>query len=627
MSEPSASTSSATNLEPPSVLVLTKNEEVNIEGCLAGLSFTDDIVVLDSHSTDRTVEIARGFPNVRVVQRPFDIEYRQRNYGLHDIPYRHPWVYICDADERLPPETVRELIETVNAPSQPHAAYRIRFKNFFLGRNIGHASGYPVWIIRLVRPRLVTYEVRETNVHPVVQGSIGELREHFHHFSFNSGLARWFAKHDFYSTREAIEGTKVRAHGLPPLKALRAADPMLRRRTLKNLSYFLRARALWRFLHTYVFRGGWLDGAAGFHYCAMIALYEYWTELKMRQFEDPWDQRTEEAAQRLVGEGRNGHQQDGVASASNHARGVDRHSDVECGRIGRSDARHWNVELPHGSSQRLAVIIPVDAPHPHLADAVRAAQTLGNVFVVVRPGISAEPFSTASDSDHAVTRVEGPTDEQGSLRAWAARHVAPDADWLLLLEPDERVTPALAREIRTAIAQQNLPDALRIPIRLLFMGRQIRHGGVQPAAPIRLFRRGRAFFDGKRVHEALVCRGSVATLCNPLLRLRVREVSTWIERLIDQADRESDDWLAGLRRALQRMNGVARSAVYRRLGAAGPAPGRALWRFASMYVLRLGFLDGRAGWHLARLAASYEYMARLMFEEKLRRAEGIGTQA
>src|SRR4051812_35811947 len=359
-------------LEPPSVLVLTKNEEVNIEGCLEGLSFTDDVVILDSFSTDRTVEIAKRFANVRVFQRPFDIEYRQRNYGLHDIPFRHAWVYICDADERLPPETVKELIETVNLANQPHAAYRIRFKNFFLGRNIGHASGYPVWIIRLVRPQLVTYEVRETNVHPVVQGTVGELREHFHHFSFNSGVARWFAKHDFYSTREAIEGTKVRAAGLPPLRALRASDPMARRRTLKNLSYFLRARALWRFLHTYFIRGGCLDGAAGFHYCAMIALYEYWIELKMRQFEDPWDQRTEVVAKSL-----------GVAraGADEYVRKQNEHGngDVSVSRA-RDEHGHKYMPMP-----RIAVVIPVESPTVHLAEAIDSARAIGPVCVVIRP--------------------------------------------------------------------------------------------------------------------------------------------------------------------------------------------------------------------------------------------------
>jgi glycosyltransferase involved in cell wall biosynthesis len=288
--------------EPFSVVVCTKDEEVNIEGCLRCLDFTDDVVVLDSLSTDRTVEIARRFPNVRVVQRPFDTEWKQRNFGLHGVDFKHKWVYICDADERVPQELARELVETIRTAPGGTAAYRLRYKNMYLGRWIKHASSYPVWIIRLVQPKLVSYEVRETNVHPVVQGTIGELQSHFTHYSFNSGLARWFLKHNFYSSREAMEGAKVRKAGLPSWKALRDADPMVRRRTAKNLSYFLPGRALWRFLYAYCVRGGFLDGRAGFHYCAMTSMYEYWIELKVREIEHAWSERTEKTVQRLLAE-------------------------------------------------------------------------------------------------------------------------------------------------------------------------------------------------------------------------------------------------------------------------------------------------------------------------------------
>jgi glycosyltransferase involved in cell wall biosynthesis len=271
--------------EPVSVLVITRDEEANIEACLRCLDFTDDVIVLDSHSTDRTVEIASRFPNVRVFTRPFDTEWKQRNHGLHEMPFRHEWVYVCDADERVPRDLADEILAAANDPAAPHAAYRLRYKNMFMGRWINHASTYPVWIIRLVRPKLVTYEQRETNIHPQVQGTVGELRGHFTHYSFNSGLVRWFQKHNFYSTREAIEGAKVRRQGRPKLAALRDPDPMVRRRTAKNLSYFLPGRGWLRFAYAYFLRGGFRDGAPGLHYCLMTGMYEYWTELKIREIE------------------------------------------------------------------------------------------------------------------------------------------------------------------------------------------------------------------------------------------------------------------------------------------------------------------------------------------------------
>ena len=281
--------SNAPTRSPPSAVVLTLNEEHNIADCIRGLSaFTDDIVVVDSYSSDRTVEIARSFPNVRVYQRQFDTEYKQRNFALHDVEYGHDWVYICDADERVPEDLAKELVDTVNDPTKTHAAYRVRYKNMYLGKWIKRASSYPVWIIRLVRPRHVTYEVRETNVHPIVDGTVGELQRHFVHYSFNSGLVRWFAKHNYYSTREAMEGVRIRREGRPPLTSLLAGDPMLRRRAMKNFSYFLIGRGFFRFFHQYLLRGGFLDGAVGFHYCVMISMYEYWIELKMAEFESDW---------------------------------------------------------------------------------------------------------------------------------------------------------------------------------------------------------------------------------------------------------------------------------------------------------------------------------------------------
>jgi len=285
-----------------SVVILTLNEEHNIGDCIRALSFSDDIVIVDSFSTDRTVEIARSFPNVRVFQRQFDTEYKQRNYALHDVEYKHDWLYICDADERVPEDLARELSATASSADSQHVAYRLHYKNIYLGRWIKHASSYPVWIIRLVQPRRVRYEVRETNVHPIVDGTVGELKAHFYHYSFNAGLARWFAKHNYYSTREAIEGVRIRAKGRPPLRSLWSSDPMIRRRAMKNSSYFLIGRGFFRFLHQYVVKLGFLDGAAGFHYCMMIAMYEYWIELKMNELESNWRQATDRKVQKLLTE-------------------------------------------------------------------------------------------------------------------------------------------------------------------------------------------------------------------------------------------------------------------------------------------------------------------------------------
>lgn len=278
-----------------SVLILTKNEEKNIAACLASLGFADEIVIVDSESTDRTVEIAQRDPRVRVVSRAFDTEYKQRNFGLHEVEWKNAWVYVCDADERVPGDLGDELMRIAAQPitEETPAAYRMRFRNMFRGKWIRHCAGADVWILRFVRPSLVRYEKRETNVHPIVSGPTAELQGRFDHFSFNSGLVRWFKKHNYYSDRESAEAVNVTAKGRPPMSALADKDPIVRRRALKNFSFFLPARWAWRFTYDFVAKRGFLDGLAGLHYCAMISTYEYWIELKMKERRQNWHDRNE----------------------------------------------------------------------------------------------------------------------------------------------------------------------------------------------------------------------------------------------------------------------------------------------------------------------------------------------
>ena len=90
---------------PVSVMILTKDEEINIQACLETVRFSDDVVVFDSHSTDRTVEIAETFDNVRVIKRPFDNWSAHQNWAVANIDFKHPWVLYIDADERVDDES------------------------------------------------------------------------------------------------------------------------------------------------------------------------------------------------------------------------------------------------------------------------------------------------------------------------------------------------------------------------------------------------------------------------------------------------------------------------------------------------------------------------------------------
>ena len=263
-----------------SVLILTRNEQLNLPVCLKSVGWSDDIVVFDSFSTDRTVEIA-GAVGARVVQRAFDNEREQRAASLK-VPFKHPWVYTPDADEFTPPELRDEMLEVVRDSSRPEVAYRVRFKTMFMGRWLKHSSLYPTWVVRLLRPEAVLFE-RSINLRYVINGPEGRLGNHFEHHTFNNGLNAWFDKHNRYSWHEAEESIKSLAAGPLSWTGLFGGNPAERRRTLKELSFRVPCRPLLRFLYMYVLRLGLLDGLPGYHYCRLLAIYEYMIVLKMKE--------------------------------------------------------------------------------------------------------------------------------------------------------------------------------------------------------------------------------------------------------------------------------------------------------------------------------------------------------
>jgi len=268
-----------------SVLILTLNEEINIGACLESLAWCDDIVVLDSLSKDRTREIAeqRG---ARIVTRPFDNWSAHQNWAVSNIPFRHPWVLYLDADERCEEELHREALK-VAQPAAPEAAFRIRRKDFFMGRWLKHAQLYPTWLVRLFRPDRIRYE-RLVNPVAVVDGPIGELGAHIIHYPFSHGVSHWIERHNRYSDMEAIEAAKVRLGGdgaAAPAGSVWSRDPNERRRALKDIFFRMPARPLVKFAYYYAWRRGFLDGKAGLTYATLQAMYEYMIACKGAEIE------------------------------------------------------------------------------------------------------------------------------------------------------------------------------------------------------------------------------------------------------------------------------------------------------------------------------------------------------
>lgn len=165
---------------PFSILILTLNEEENLHRCLSVLDQCDDVVVLDSFSTDNTSIIAQKH-QVRFYQREFDNYARQRNYGLSDISYKHKWLLMVDADEIVPTELIQEIVKVIEDKQASKNLYCMRRKDHFLGKWIKRSSGYPTWFGRLMKIGCVRVE-REINEEYVTEGGVGYLENHLLHF-------------------------------------------------------------------------------------------------------------------------------------------------------------------------------------------------------------------------------------------------------------------------------------------------------------------------------------------------------------------------------------------------------------------------------------------------------------
>ncbi len=263
-----------------SVLILTLNEEVNIGDCIDSVGWADDVLVLDSGSEDRTVEIAEA-RGARVMHRPFDNFASQRNYGLQEGGLEHDWVLHLDADERVTPELRSELER--EARRDARGAYRVPSKLMFQGRWLKHAGMYPTYQIRFGRRDALTFtQVGHGQRGALSAEQVGTLDEPLLHYAFSKGIADWVERHNRYSTDEAVHALAAEGKSTD-WTALVWGDSQARRRALKDLSYRLPCRPLLRFFYVYLWRMGFLDGRPGFDYAVLLSFYEYLIGLKRRE--------------------------------------------------------------------------------------------------------------------------------------------------------------------------------------------------------------------------------------------------------------------------------------------------------------------------------------------------------
>ena len=254
-----------------SVIILTKNEEANLLNCLNSLQkLNAEIFVVDSGSTDQTVEIAQK-AGCQVFEHPFENQAKQLNWAIQNLPIATPWLMRLDADERLTPELAEELKLVLPQTSDDITGYQVKRRVFFMNRWIRHGGYYPTWLLRIWRTGLGTCEQRWMDEHIVLsQGKVANL-QHDIIDDNKKDLSFWIDKHNRYADREVKDLLNMVVEQDDPLLKKGQLSQASQRRWIKKNFYGrspLFLRAFLYFLMRYTIGLGFLDGKEGliFHF-------------------------------------------------------------------------------------------------------------------------------------------------------------------------------------------------------------------------------------------------------------------------------------------------------------------------------------------------------------------------
>lgn len=283
---------------PLSVIIPVKNEERNLAACLASVAFADEVWVVDSHSTDRTGEIAREH-GAQLVQFDYGGGFpKKKNWALANLPFKHEWILLLDADERVTPE-LEEEIEAILAQPGEIDGYYVNRKLIFLGRWIKHCGWYPSWNMRFFKHRKGRYEKLEAeevenagdvevHEHVVLDGQAGYLKHDLLHEDFKS-VFHFIERHNRYSNWDAKVYYNF-AHGIgggdSQIGASLFGSPLERKRYIKRLWARMPFRPLLRFIWMYVVKRGFLDGRPGLIFCTLMTMHEAVIGAKL--YEQEW---------------------------------------------------------------------------------------------------------------------------------------------------------------------------------------------------------------------------------------------------------------------------------------------------------------------------------------------------
>lgn len=231
---------------PLTVIIPTYNEEDHIASLLEQVTWADEILVVDSFSTDATVELVEQ-TTATLLQRKYSGPADQKNWGIRQA--KHNWVLILDADERLSPSLMKEIKMVIQQPKGDCAGYWMYRQNYFMGKKINYSGLQRDKVIRLIQRDLCAYNNKQVHEEIESTGKIGFLQHKLEHYTYKN-LAHFLAKNERY--------------------ALWSAEDHLAK-TKRVTGWHLFVKPLGRFFSQYILKRGFLDGQAGFIFCVIMA--------------------------------------------------------------------------------------------------------------------------------------------------------------------------------------------------------------------------------------------------------------------------------------------------------------------------------------------------------------------
>ncbi|MEO0137825.1 MAG: glycosyltransferase family 2 protein [candidate division WOR-3 bacterium] len=257
---------------PISVVILTYNEVKNIEECLKSVyGWVEEIFIVDSYSTDKTLDIARKYTD-KIYQHPFENQARQFNWALNNLPIKKEWVMRLDADERWTVEGFHEL-EDIIKNDKADGVY-VKMKIYFMGKWIRYGDFYPNYFLRVFKKSKSNIEDRWMDEHIKVNGKtiISNIDVIESNYDRQKNIHLWVSKHNNYSTREAVEYLmqKYSIQKIDTVADIKGSKTekkrWLKERIYNRLPLFL--RAFLYYIYRYVLKLGFLDGKEGliFHF-------------------------------------------------------------------------------------------------------------------------------------------------------------------------------------------------------------------------------------------------------------------------------------------------------------------------------------------------------------------------